>query len=99
MSLTDNSSIRRLTVGVWWTHVCYVCSDGVRIQLYYTAHQCLHHIHPPGSHFIDKLKDIEVIFLLQSLRHCIKSDESTSMTHTSTEESRCTLQKHTPVHM
>ena len=49
-----------------------------------TAHHCLHHTHPPGPHFIDKLKDVEVISLLQSLHHCIKSDESASTTHTST---------------
>ena len=59
------------------------------------AHHCLHHVHPPGPHFIDKLKDVEVISLLQSLHHCIKSDESASATHTSTEGVyRSTLQKH-----
>ena len=48
------------------------------------THHCLHHVHPPSSHFIDKLKDVELISLLQSLHHCIKSDESASATHTST---------------
>ena len=30
------------------------------------------------------MQDVEVIFLLQSLHHCIKSDESATATHTST---------------
>ena len=47
-------------------------------------YHCLHHLFPPGPHFTDKLKDVEVISLFQSLHHCIKSDESASMTHTST---------------
>ena len=50
-----------------------------------STHHCLHHAHPPGPHFIDKLKDVEVISLLQSLHHCIKCDESPSATHTSAE--------------
>ena len=54
------------------------------LLVYSTAHQCLHHVHSSGPHFIDKLKDIEVIFLLQSLQHCIKSDECAGTTHTST---------------
>ena len=44
----------------------------------------LYHLFPSAPHFIDKLKDVEVISLLQSLHHCIKSDESASATHTST---------------
>ena len=49
-----------------------------------SADQGLYHLLPPGPHFRDKLKDVEVISLLQSLHHCIKSDESASATHTST---------------
>ena len=51
-----------------------------------STHHCLYHLFPSGPHFIDKLKDVEVISLLQSLHHCIKSDESASATHTSTEK-------------
>ena len=57
----------------------------IRLHAHRTTHHCLHHAHPPSPHFVDKLKDVEVISLLQSLHHCIKSDESASATHTSTE--------------
>ena len=50
-----------------------------------STHQCLHHTHSSAPHCSDKLKDVEVISLLQSLHHCIKCDESTSTTHTSAE--------------
>ena len=60
-------------------------SSSVRLHAHRNTHHCLHHAHPPGPHFIDKLKDVQVISLLQSLHHCIKSDESASATHTSTE--------------
>ena len=53
-----------------------------------SADQGLHHLCPPGPHFRDKLKDVQVISLLQSLHHCIKCDESASATNTSTMQKR-----------
>ena len=51
-----------------------------------STHHCLHHFHPPCPHFTDKIKDADVLILLQSLHHCIKSDESATATHTSTRD-------------
>ena len=51
-----------------------------------SAHHCLHHFHSPCPHFADKIKDANVPLLLQSLHHCVKSDENASATHTSTRD-------------
>ena len=51
-----------------------------------STHHCLHHFHPPCPHFADKIKDANVPLLLQSLHHCVKSDESATATHTSTRD-------------
>ena len=69
----------------------------LHIKVHRDTHHCLHHVHPPSPHFIDKLKDVEVVSLLQSLHHCIKSDESASATHTSTRGGDEQTETHTEI--
>ena len=69
----------------------------IRVDVHRDTHHCLHHVHPPSPHFIDKLKDVEVVSLLQSLHHCIKSDESASATHTSTRGGDEHTETHTKI--
>ena len=48
------------------------------------TYKCLNHLCSLGPHFSDKLKNVNIIPLLQSLHHCVKSHESASTAHTST---------------
>ena len=57
--------------------ILYVIYSNLSLLL---PHHHLQHLYPPGPHFLDKLKDVVVIFPLQSLHHCIKSDESANTT-------------------
>ena len=45
---------------------------------------CLYHVAPPVSHTTYKSKDIHCMFSFDPLQLCIKCDECTSSTHTST---------------
>ena len=48
------------------------------------THHGLYHERPFTPHFGHKLINIQVVFLLQSLHHCIDGDECTRTTNTST---------------
>jgi len=48
------------------------------------TYHVLDHEGPFGPHLSHKVVDIDIIFLLQSLHHCINSNECASSAHTST---------------
>ena len=48
------------------------------------TNQVLDHESPFGPHLSHKVVDVKIIFLLQSLHHCINSNECANSAHTST---------------
>ena len=50
----------------------------VRVLIFYL---CLNHEHSLSSELLEKLKDIEVIFLLHSLQHAIQDNKGSSPPH------------------
>ena len=58
------------------------------------TYQVLDHEGPFGPHLSHKVVDVKIIFLLQSLHHCINSNECASSAHTSTVKEQHPTSKH-----
>ena len=55
-----------------------------KVYSYVHTYHVLDHESPFGPHLSHKVVDLEIIFLLQSLHHCINSNECASSTRTIT---------------
>ena len=69
----------------------YICNDILYIlKIYWSSlvqsptYLVLDHESSFGPHLSHKVVDIKIIFLLESLHHCINSNECASSAHTST---------------
>ena len=67
-------------------HVSYLRNNQevTKVYSYVHTYQVLDHESPFGPHLSHKVVDVKIIFLFQSLHHCINSNECASSPHTST---------------
>ena len=63
------------------------------------TYQVLYHVSPFGPHLSHKVIDIQIIFLLQSLHHCINGNECASSTHTSTVKEQTNIMYNMHLHV
>ena len=90
-------------------HMYTICmsatSETIRkVTKVYSYVPCTYHVldheGPFGPHLSHKVVDVEIIFLLQSLHHCINSNECASSAHTSTvKEQHPTSKNSTHTHL
>ena len=81
---TQNDSMHWLAVHTIPIIIAIICHTYIHSHTSTPTHHGLYHESPSASHFNHKLINIQVVFLLQSLHHCINGNESTSTTNTST---------------